>query len=339
MAEFARALQAATAKYLKGAANETIQNSIILSELKKRGRIKYNQSGTSIDWRIKYKQRTLTPVADMEDLQFARQNLYVSATLPYRGYRMQDAISEKERQMVKGTEALMQIWPGKMESLMEDANDRLSAELFVDGNATGNTEKFHGLESIFGAATGTSTTQWTTSSETYAGLTLAAVHGTESDSSAYSPQILEESYTDYGTWASNPTKIVRALVSGCTLRNNKRGRPDMVMTGENRYNQFKDKLASEEQIMAGPPTRERTYAGLKGIAYDGVEVTWDFDCGTALAYCLNFDHIELRILTPRLWYSRSDYDHGKDAHTFSVNILGNMRINPRYQGKSLDNSA
>lgn len=336
MAEFARALQAATAKYLKGAANETIENSIILSELKKRGRIKYGQSGTSIDWRIKYKQRTLEPMADMEDLQFARQNLYVSATLPWRGYRMQDAISERERQMVKGDEALIQIWPGKMDSIMEDANDRLSAELFIDGVA--NTEQFHGLESIFGAATGTSTTQWTTCSESYAGLTLAAVHGTKSDSSAYSPQLLEESYTAYGTWASNPTKIVRALISGCTIKNNKRGRPDMVMTGELRYNQFKDKLASEEQIQAGPPTREMTYAGLKGISYDGVLLTWDFDCGTSLAYCLNFDRMELRILTPSLWYSRSAYDHGKDAHTFSVNILGNMRINPRYQGKSKDNS-
>ena len=114
MAEFARLLKAATAKYLKGAANETIQNSILLSKMQKRGRIKYNQTGKTLDWRLKYKQRALNGREDMEHREFARKDLYKELTLPWRGYSMEDAISRKERLMCRGDEALIQIWPERM---------------------------------------------------------------------------------------------------------------------------------------------------------------------------------------------------------------------------------
>jgi hypothetical protein len=336
MAEFARVLDAAIAKYLKGAANETIENSILLSRLKRHGSLVYNQSGTSLDWRIKITQRALSGVEDMESIQFTRQNLYESATLPWRGYRMQDAISRKERLMVKGKEAIIDIWGRKMRDMMEDANDRLSAELFVDGNGTGNSKRFHGLESIFGAATSTTTSQYATSSESYAGLSPTAVHGTNSTTTPYSPHLVNDTYTNYSSWATSPTEITRALISACTVNNNAKSRPDLILTTEARYLQFKDILASEEQIQAGPPTRETTHAGFKGISYEGTEVVWDYDCTSSVTYCLNLKQMGLYLLTPNLWYSESGYSHAQDSYQFSVNIWGNMKINPRYQGKSAD---
>ena len=335
MAEFARILKVVTDRFVKGAPDETIQNSIILSELKKRGRIKYNLSGKALTWDLKVKQRALDAVDDMESLEFARQNIYEQLTLPWRGYRAQDVISNKERLMCKGNEALVNIWGEKMESLMSDANDRLSAELFVDGNASGNTKKFHGIESIFGAASATTTSEFATSSETYAGVSPAAVHGTESATSPYSPQLVHEDYTSYSSWTTSATKIMRSLVSACSIRNNKKGRPDLAMKTESRFNAFKNLLASKEQIIAGPPTPGMLYAGAKGVAYDGVIVTWDFDCPADVTYMLNFDQIELNILSSKLWFPATGYKVETDAHLFSVNIWGNMKFNsPRYQGKS-----
>jgi hypothetical protein len=335
MAEFARVLKTATDRYVKGANNETIENSIVLRELKRRNRIKYNYSGKALTWQLKYKQRTLTPVEDMEAIQFARQNLYEQPTLPWRGYRMQDAISEKERLMVKGNEALVQIWPGKMESIMEDANDRLNVEMFIDGNASGQTEQFHGLESIFGY-TAHATNTYAAGNESYAGLTLNATHGTASDASAYTPKLVNEGSTALSSWTTNPTKIVRYLISACTIKNNRRGRPDMVLMNEARFLAFKDALASEERYIVGSKEQSNIKAGIEELTYDGVRLTWDYDCGADRCYCINFDHIELCLLTPRLWYSKVGYDHSRDAHTFSVNIWGNLKMNPRYQGKSKD---
>jgi len=333
MAEFARALQACTAKYVKGAANETIQNSILLNRLKQRGRILYGQSGTSLDWRIKTKQRTLRAREDMEAQQFTRQNLYESATLPWRGYDMQDAISEKERLMCRGDEALIQIWPDKMRSMADDAMDQMNKELFVDGNATGYEKSIHGLESIFGC-TGTTTAQYGTSSESYAGLSPAAIHGTESATSPYSPQIVNDSYTSFGSWATTGCILIaRSLISACRIKNNRRSSPDLLLTNEARYLAFKNELVAEERYVIAEETKDLA-AGFRGLTFDGVEVLWDFDCG-AVTYCLNLDQIELRVLPKELFYAKTSYDQHQDAHLFSMHFWGNMRINPRYQGKSL----
>jgi len=337
MAEFLRVLRTSIAKYVKGAANETIQNSILLSMLKDKGRLMYNNSGKTLDWQIKYKQRDLEGREDMEQVQFNRQNQYVDATLPWRGYVMQDAISQKERLMVRGQEALVQIWPNKMRSMMEDASDKMNIELFVDGNASGNEKKIHGLESIFGAATATTTSEFGTCDESYAGLTLNAVHGTESDATAYSPALVNEAYTDFSSWTSNPTKIARSLVSATTVKNGKKGRPDLMLTTETRYNQFKNALASEERYIVGDEkVVGNLKAGFRGIVFDGVLMMWDYDCTAACTYCLNLDQIEFRCLSSDLFYSKTDYDITQDAHLWSVMSWGNMRINPRYQGKSAD---
>jgi len=340
MAEFARVLATSIAKYVKGAANETIQNSILLSMLKKKGRLIYNDSGKTLDWQIKHKQRDLDGREDMEQVTFERQNLYVNATLPWRGYVMQDAISQKERLMVRGNEALVQIWPNKMRSMMEDAQDKMNIQLFVDGNASGNEKKIHGLESIFAYTTSTSTSEFATCNESYAGLTLNAVHGTESDATAYSPALVNEAYTDFSSWTSNPTKIARSLVSATTVKNGKKGRPDLMLTTETRYNQFKNALASEERyVVSDEKVIDNLKAGFRGVMFDGVLMMWDYDCTADVTYCLNLDQIEFRCLSSDLFYSKTHYSIEQDAHLWSVMTWGNMRINPRYQGKSADYSS
>jgi hypothetical protein len=338
MAEFSRVLATSIAKYVKGASNETIQNSIILAMLKKRSRIFGNNSGKSLDWQIKTKQRDLTGRTDMQQVTYSRQNLYENASLPWRGYVMQDAISQKEQYMVRGKEALVQIWPNKMKDMMDDARDKMNIEIYVDGNASGNEEKIHGLESIFGGS-GTTTTEYATSSESYAGLSPAAVHGTESATSPYSPQLVQETYTGFGSWASNPTKVSRSLISACRIKNGKMGSPDVLITTESRYNEFKNKLASEERYVIDESVIDNLKAGFRGLAYDGVSVLWDFDCPSARTYCLNFDQMEFRTLSADLFYSKSHYSIEQDAYLWSVFNWSNMRINPRYQGKAADFSS
>jgi hypothetical protein len=334
MAEFERATIAAIPKYEKKASNDVIEHSILLSELERRKRILYNQSGTSFEKRLRVEQATLYAMADMEALQFARTNPYAETTLPWREYRMQNTISDKEKEMVKGNEALIQIWANRVRDLREDFRDKLNVELFVDGNATGNTKKLHGLESIFGASACTSANSYTSSSETYAGLTLAAAHGTWSSTTPYSPHLVNENATAWGTWGSSPLDIARRLISACTIRNSKSARPDMLLTTETRYLQFLDALQAEERIMAHSPTPEKTYSGFKAIEFDGIQVLWDYDCTASCTYCLNLDQMEFRVLKPQLLAMRSAYDITRNAHLTELYLYGNLWIHPRYQGKS-----
>lgn len=332
MAEFLRVLRTSIAKFVRGASNETIQNSILLNMLKKRGRVSFNNSGKTLDWQIKTKQRELKSRTDMAQTTYQRQNLHEAATLPWRGYVMQDAISQKERFMVRGQEALVQIWPDRMKDMMEDASDRMNIELFIDGNLAGNEEQLHGLESIFGATSPTTTSKYATSNESYAGLTLSAVHGTESATTPYSPHLVNEAFTGFGTWASNPTKISRTLISACRVNNKRKSVPDLLLMNESRYLDFKDALTTERFIISEEV--KDVAAGFKSFSYDGVDVMWDFDCPADLTYCLNLDQIEFRSLAPDLFYSKAVYSIEQDAHLWSVMNWGNMRINPRYQGQS-----
>lgn len=339
MAEFGRVLQAAHAQYLKGVDKEVVQNSILLSMLKKRNKIKTGQSGHSLTWRLKTSQRELTPTGDMEAIQFARQNLYTTATLDWRGYVMQDAISQKERLMVRGPEAIIDIWAEKVEDMREDFLDRMNVELFRDGNATGNEERFHGLDSIFDGYTA-GTTAYVASNESYAGLTLAATHGTESASTPYSPHLVNAKHEWDGsstTFASQPIECVRALVSACSVGNKPSMRPDVCLTTESWYLTLLNDMQAEEQIAA--KDSELTAIGFQAVQVDGVPVTWDYDCAASKMYCLNLNKIEIRLLSSQLADGETSYDHGRRAYLFSMGCWGNIKIHPRYQGLLKDFSS
>jgi hypothetical protein len=339
MAEFARVTKAAIAKYEKGASNETIDNSILLSMLQEKGRIKYNWSGTSFEKRMRVSQATLQAMTDMEPITFARENPYEETTLPWREYRMQVTISDKEKEMCKGNEMLIDIWANRVQDIKDDFKDLFSAELYIDGNATGNTARWHGLESIFGA-TGScgAGTNWESCSESYAGLTLAGAHGDSPKvtAAAYSPKLLNEVSTaidpnSYTTYASAPIERWRRLISACTIRNNKTDRPDLGITTESRYIDLLNKLQAEERIMAAQ--EKRYYAGAVGVEVDGIPIMWDADCSSSRGYCLNLDKMEVRMLKKQFVAMRTDFDIRQNAHLTVIYAYGNLWIHPRYQGK------
>lgn len=333
MAEWTRVLKSTHEQFVKGVANETTEERVLLSMLKKRGRMKFNQFGNVLDWRVKYKKRSLDAYSDMSPVVFKRQNLYQKAVLDWRGYMMQDAISKKERLMNRGNAAIFQLYSGMVEDMKEDFMELFSAELYVDGNATGYTDRFHGLESIFGyTACGSSGVQYVTSNETYAGLTAAGVYGTASDYSYWSPVLINENYTGYGSWATGAIKICRALLTACSKGNTKKARPDVVLTTEARYHQFLALLQAEERIIAS--NKELTEAGFEAVELDGRPITYDGDCPAGVTYCLNLDQIELRFLGADIVDGETGYDVTRKAFLFSLDSFGNMRINPRYQGKA-----
>jgi hypothetical protein len=342
MAEFERVMQAAMRKYARGVSNETIQRSVILSMLKKKGRISTKESGKDMDWAVKYRQTALVGTSDMEAYTFQRENQYRRLVLDWRGARIGGVISDKERRMVRGKEKLIDIWGPKLETLREDAEDQLNKWMLYDGNATGYEKHFHGLKSIMAYSTSTATVQYGTCNETYGGQTLNAVYPTESDASAYSPKHVNEKYSAYGSWTTSGTKILRALISACTVANEPSARPDVAITTEARYLAFKNLLASEERYQVGAKDLKTLSAGFEGVRYDGLELTWDADWSGIMGnstMCLNFNKMKLRLLTDELFEGDSEYDIHRKAYLYDLITWGNLEISPRYFGWSKDLTA
>lgn len=341
MPEYERIIQAAQEKFAKGASNETIQRSVILNTLKKRGRITYNDSGRDFNWKTKYKQIELETTSDMEAYTFQRHNVYKNFKLDWRGGRIGDVISEKERLITRGPQQIIDLWGTKAEVLKEDAMDQLNKWMYYDGNATNYTKNFHGLKSILSYATASTTDQYGTGNDSYGGQTLNAVHNTESDATAYTPAHVNEKYTDYGSWASQPLKIMRALVSACTVKNTADGRPDLAITTEARYLQFKDALASSERYLVSGQDITKLSSGFDAVRYDGLDLTWDYDYdGTGAlgdsTVAINTRKMKLRLLTKQLFTGSSSFDHDRRAYLFDLVIWGNLELNPRYFGWSRD---
>lgn len=340
MAEFSRAVTLATHKFVKGVNDETFQNSVTLGMLRNRGKVTFNNSGDELTWRIKKKQRTLSAVGDMNVTQFTRQDLYQKATLPWRGYEMQDMISDKEKLMCRGKEAIWNYWAGMMESMRTDWLDQMNKELFYDGNASGKENNFHGFESIFGDASTSVSTMFAKCSETYAGIAMDATHGSETSTTYFSPCIVHENDDVHfpSGWTSSPLKIGRALISGTTVKGGKLFRPDVLMMSETRFLHFKNQLTASERFTA--PSPEVTKLGFKSLEFDGVAIITDFDIlegdSTEHLYCLNFDQMELNMLTSQLFVAETEKDIKQSAFLFKYKTYGNLRINPRYQGKSQD---
>lgn len=339
MAEFTRVLKTTHQKFIKGVIDETIENSILLTMLKNRGKVTYKHSGTAYEWKLKKAQHTLAGYTDMEKVNFSRSDLYETASLAWRGYNMSDAISKKEKLMNRGAEAIINCYERLADEMRTDFADQLNAQLWVDGNLSGNEKLLHGIASITGYTTCSTGVAYAAANDTYAGLSMAATFGTAGATSFWSPAFVNEQATGIGTWASQPLMIVRRLISAATRTNNKESRPDIVITGLTRYNQFKDKLQAEERFTAG--TKEVLSAGFEGIEFDGVPVVWDYDFTlggdrlTAGAACLNLKKMDLAILGDQLIEGDVDYDIVQKAWLFTMDLFGNLIIrSPRHQAFS-----
>jgi hypothetical protein len=93
-----------------------------------------------------------------------------------RGYKMVDAISEKEMLQNKGKHAIIKLFGKMADDMKKQAGNRLCAEFYVDGNASGNSKRLMGLESFMSVNTGAQVATdplATTLNDTYGGLSTA----------------------------------------------------------------------------------------------------------------------------------------------------------------------
>jgi hypothetical protein len=186
--DWARTIGTTLVNHLKEEELTTFRKFKVFAALEANGKVAMNQGGRGFDWQVRFKNQPVTSNNGESPRIFARHNLWQRANLPYRGYSVTDMVSKREMLENRGAQALIDV-AGKMASrLQESMEQHLSSEVYVDGNATGNENRWHGLESLFaydgtinvstGAKRGTGTSPGSSSapdpfaypSDVYAGL-------------------------------------------------------------------------------------------------------------------------------------------------------------------------
>lgn len=177
--DWSRIVNTTIHEYVRDVEVNILRNRKLLAMMKSRGRITFNHAGDLEDWKVKYKRAPMQGYADSDTLTFSRRDRWKTAQLPWRGYAATDSMNKLERLKNKNTEAIIKVYSEIAENLVQDIEDQFGDELYVDGDAAGNTKRIHGAESVFSGATTNAGNFIANSTKLYAGLdtTLGAYVG------------------------------------------------------------------------------------------------------------------------------------------------------------------
>jgi hypothetical protein len=362
MAEWSRIVNTTIRQYVKGEEPNVMRNRKLTALLKQRNRIKYNCYGDELDWKVRYKRAPLTGFADSDTLTFSRRNRWKTAHLPWRGYATTDSMTKKEKLMNKSVSAIVKIYDNIAKMLMEDIEDQFGDEMYIDGNATANVKRIHGIESCMGgtqtitistgaARTANAADKCLYPSDTYAGLStiLANYGGTwtgvwpnGSGSAHYdfwtpTPVNWSSSAFTGTSWASNATDAIRFMIGKTKKNNSKKGQLDLILLENELYEGLLNVLDDKERFISRPGRQEGSLAKLgfsDMLNFDGVEVTTEYGLPANTGYGFNVDSMELCSLQGQLFVPEGpDFDIASQSWRFSIDFYGNLKMNPRHMGK------
>ena len=285
--------------------------------------------------------------------------------MDWRGYKPTDLMTEKERLMNDGALAIVRRYDRIMPKLMRSLNNKFCAELFIDGYASGNENRLHGLNSFTGTGTTVSADRVAKPSDTYGGKStevgdqggtwstnLSGATNIPNASIAtdwpdgngdpeydyLSPKLVNWSSTSWGTssaqdWETNCERVLRQTTIWNSIGAGAEGKPDLYLMAGNLFYAYLNKMSGKQRIVV-------PHKGAQDLGFDdvlnqeGVMLQTDFDVASNTAYGLNVDQMELASLDNVLFASRGpEYDIKTDSWLFMVGFFGNGRYNPKYFAK------
>jgi hypothetical protein len=363
--DWARSIGTTIVNYLREEELNTFRKFKVFAALEGSGNVIMNQGGLGLNWQVRYRNQPVTGNNGETPRVFARQNLWVDANLPYRGYQVTDSIYKREMLENRGQQALINV-AGKMASrLQESMEQHLAKEVWIDGNLAGNELRFHGLDS-FTAIDGTVNVidgskrpanpddpfGWP--ADVYAGINtgLGAVAGSQLQGSwpngvadpeydFYSPIVVNTTSRyfkgknstggDSFTWQDQCVQAVREGIQQAKRNDTKASQIDMVILDRKMYIDYMNKLDSKERILANNNEGLRSYGFKDVFQQDGVDISTEYAVPNGCGYGLSIANMELRCMEGSLMTAEGPfYNEDTQAYRYVVSVLANLKfVSPR----------
>jgi len=338
--------------YIKGEEVNILRNRKLTAMLKSRGRITMNWSGNDMNWKVRYRRAPMTGYADTDTLTFQRRDRWKTANLGWRGYSATDAMTKGERLKNRGVQAIINVYSQIAQSLMEDMEESFSDEFYINGNATGNSKRMHGIES-FMAGTAQAGNYVALPNATFANLNtnLGSYGGnwtgtwpTGTGDASYdfwSPLLVDYTNTAWTattkTWPNTCVEALRFAIIKSLKNKTLKGKLDVFFLNDELYRQFLSLLDSKQRILIQSNESNSTLIklGFTDVQnFDGVDITYEYGTPANVGYGINVDQMEVRSMQPQLFVPDGpDYDIASKSWRFSIDFFGNTVWNPRYQVK------
>jgi hypothetical protein len=351
MSNWSRVISTNIKEYVQGEEVNILRNRKFLAMLKERGRMSFNHSGTSLNWRVRFRRGTMQGFALGDTLTFPQIDKWKSADLPWRGYAASEGMTQMEMLQNKGMTAIVKVYANMAKVMLDDMGENFAEECYVDGNAASNGKRFHGLESAF-SSSGVTRPFVADPNDTYAGLScaMAGYGGNWSGSwpdgrgdpqyDFWSPLLVN--YTDSNanaweattkTWKNTCLEALSYGIMAGQRNKSKTGMVDTVFLERNLYRQAVDRHRETQRIVYQPNSSNSTLVKLgfgDVFSWDGADVTWEFGMPTATGYGVNFNDVECNSLQSKLFEAEGpDYDIASSSYRFALKCYGNFRFCPR----------
>jgi hypothetical protein len=361
--DWARVIGTTIVNHLREEELTTFRKFKVFAMLENSGNVLMNQSGRSMDWNVRFRNAPVTGNTGDTPRTFARINMWKRPELGWRGFTTTDAIYRREMLENRGQQALVDVASKMSERLKESLEQHLSYQPYVDGNAPGRENDFHGMESFLGydgtvdeSVAGVATKR--TSSNTadrygfpddnyatlstrpgyYGGGRINATSGqwpnvpVDPEFDFYSPVIINynaSSFNSAGTrsWRANCVFAMREGIHQCKRNDTKEAQIDMVVLDRQLYIQFLNSYRSEERIVVSKETGLKALGFSDSVSLDGVDITSEYACPTGKGYGISIGNMELRCLESQLMVAEGPFfDEETQSYRYACSTLGNLRF-------------
>lgn len=352
---WARIVNTTTQEYVKEEEVNVLRNRKVLAMMESRGRVSMNHSGDYLDWKVRWRRAPIAGYADADTLTFSRQNRWKTAQLDWRGYAATDSLTVLEELKNKDAAAIIKYTSNIAKYLMDDITEHFSDELYIDGEAAGNTKRMHGIESFMSNSGGVANGYVSAPNDTYAGLvcTLGNYGGSWSTVSSntdwpsgtgdhhydfWSPLVVD--YTDTAwqastkTWANTCQEAMRYGIIKSRKNKAKNSGLDLITLNDELFRLFEEKIAANERITIarGSKTTGLMALGFEDvITFEGVDVTYEYGIPSSVGYGWSMENVELCSLQSSLFVPMGpDEDISGLSKRFAITFFGNLKFNPRF---------
>lgn len=373
MQPWSRVINSTIRNYIRTEEVNILRNRKLTALLKKRGRITFNWSGVSMDWKVRYRRTPMVGFADGDTVTFTRQDHDKTAVLDWRGYSAADAMTKGEYLQNRGTEAIIKLFDTRNKRLLEDVEDQFGQQFYIDGTLAANSKLMHGIESFMQNSGAVANNGSATPSGTFAGLSCIPGNygGTWSASGSlawpngrgdpeydfWAPLIVDVGnamFVPGGTVAGTTNElwnfadsagnsVALEAVSYAIIKGKKspssKGQLDLFFLNDEAYRQYLPRLRSKERIVVNNNQSELVSLGFGDVVQqDGKDITWEYGLPTGvIGYGLNLDQMELRSQQAQVWVPEGpSFDDASKTWRWSIDFFGNTVWNPKYQVKLLN---
>lgn len=349
-------------EYKQKAQDLTERGRLEYALLSKHGRLKFNQGGShTCTWTIQIAEPPMQAHGAYTEFTFDEHDLWKQLTVDWRGYNMTDKLVRKH--YIVGYShpglAIVNRYRDILGNLVSAFKNRMHGELYVDGMAASNDNRFHGLETFMNHVTPVASDMIAQPDDNYGGLdtdlasqggtwssdlptadrpnaSLAKDYphgtgGTEYDST--SPLLMNTSstrWTGSPDWEDNCERCMHQAIDWMSKNRGADGVPTCLLWASNMMTPIKYYFSSRFRTIT--PHKEAEELGFGGsIDFDGVILKTAYDVPAGVGYGLNVQKMEVAFCTDDMYETRGPVEDPKTgSYLFELFTFGNCRYSPPY---------